>query len=131
MDELDLWNLLHDPTLVTSTSLPLGAMDLKLTHRASTIPQTHKEKKATRKKKSDTQKKKKRRHAKKKGDTQKKRRHAKKKATKKRRKRKKKGENGWQQGKKGIQLNEDKFKLDAIKVNETKFNERQKQKIKC
>ena len=36
MQELDLWNLLHDLTLATSTSLPLKATDIKLTHRAST-----------------------------------------------------------------------------------------------
>ena len=35
LHELDLWNLLHDLTVVT-TSLPLRAMDIKLTHRAST-----------------------------------------------------------------------------------------------
>ena len=36
LHELELWNLLHGLTLVTSTSLPLRAMDIKLTHRAST-----------------------------------------------------------------------------------------------
>ena len=36
LHELDLWNLLHDLTLVTSASFPLRAMDVKLTHRPST-----------------------------------------------------------------------------------------------
>ena len=36
LHELDLWNLLQDLTLITSTSLPLRAMDIKLIRRAST-----------------------------------------------------------------------------------------------
>ena len=36
LHDLDLWNLLQDLTMITSTSLPLRAMDIKLTRRAST-----------------------------------------------------------------------------------------------